>query len=166
MKPAACKRALPVNGYYVLVRRDAHQRPASHLHLRWRRRVADANANGNTGWLQVTGSIDTGDPTQIDRLFRSGIPQTCPAGTTCAIFGDPNPRHYDSYTFTNTTGATQCVNDRYQHGCTGTNFIFIGSVSRQLRSEQHLHQLDRRFRVSARIRISRSRLTSTTGRRL
>ena len=28
---------------------------------------------------QVSGSIDTGDPIQTDRLFRSGIPQTCPA---------------------------------------------------------------------------------------
>ena len=34
------------------------------------------------------GAIDPSDPTQTDRLFRSGIPQTCPASTTCAIFGD------------------------------------------------------------------------------
>ena len=34
---------------------------------------------GTPGSCQVTGSIDTGDPTQTDRLFRSGIPQTCPA---------------------------------------------------------------------------------------
>ncbi len=34
---------------------------------------------GTPGGCQVTGSIDTGDPTQTDRLFRSGIPQTCPA---------------------------------------------------------------------------------------
>ena len=31
--------------------------------------------------IVVTGSIDTGDPTQTDRLFRSGIPQTCAAST-------------------------------------------------------------------------------------
>ena len=29
--------------------------------------------------IVVMGSIDTGDPIQTDRLFRSGIPQTCPA---------------------------------------------------------------------------------------
>src|SRR5438876_3953610 len=34
---------------------------------------------GTPGGCQVTGSIDTGDPTQVDRLFRSGVPQTCPA---------------------------------------------------------------------------------------
>src|SRR4029077_17465866 len=75
----------------------------------------------------ATGSIDTGDPTQTDRLFRSGIPQTCPATTTCAIFGDPTARHYDAYTFTNTTGATQCVTVDTNTACTGTNFIFIGA---------------------------------------
>src|SRR5213592_2729281 len=66
-----------------------------------------ATPTGTPGGCEINGSIDTGDPTQTDRLFRSGIPQTCPASTTCAIFGDPTPRHYDSYTFTNTTGATQ-----------------------------------------------------------
>ena len=75
----------------------------------------------------VTGSIDTGDPTQTDRLFRSGIPQTCPASTTCATFGDGLPRHYDEYTFTNTTGVTQCVTVDTNTACTGTNFIFVGA---------------------------------------
>ena len=77
--------------------------------------------------IMVTGSIDTSDPTQTDRLFRSGIPQTCPASTTCATFGDGLPRHYDSYTFTNTTGATQCVTIDTNTACTGTNFIFTGA---------------------------------------
>ena len=77
--------------------------------------------------IVVTGSIDTGDPTQTDRLFRSGVPQTCPASTSCATFGDGLPRHYDSYTFTNTTGATQCVTIDTNTACTGTNFIFIGA---------------------------------------
>jgi N-acetylneuraminic acid mutarotase len=75
----------------------------------------------------INGSIDTSDPTQTDRLFRSGIPQTCPASTTCAIFGDPTPHHYDAYTFTNTTGSTQCVHIDTNTACTGTNFIFIGA---------------------------------------
>jgi hypothetical protein len=79
------------------------------------------------GGCEVTGSIDLSDPTQLDRLFRSGIPQTCPASTTCAVFGDPTPRHYDEYSFTNTTGATQCVTVDTNTACTGTNFIFIGA---------------------------------------
>src|SRR6266700_381198 len=79
------------------------------------------------GGCVINGSIDTGDPTQTDRLFRSGFPQTCPATTSCAILGDGLPRHYDSYTFTNTTGATQCVTVDTNTACTGTNFIFIGA---------------------------------------
>jgi hypothetical protein len=75
----------------------------------------------------VTGSIDLSDPTQFDRLFRSGVPQTCPASTFCAIFGDFAQHHYDSYSFTNTTGASQCVTVDTNTACTGTNFIFTGA---------------------------------------
>ena len=75
----------------------------------------------------VNGSLDPSDPTQLDRLFRSGIPQTCPPSTTCAIFGDPTPRHYDAYTYTNTTGATQCVTVNTDTACTGTNFTFVAA---------------------------------------
>jgi hypothetical protein len=77
--------------------------------------------------IVVNGSIDTGDPTQTDRLFRSGIHQTCAASTSCATFGDGLPRHYDLYTFTNTTGATQCMNIDTNTACTGTHSIFIGA---------------------------------------
>jgi N-acetylneuraminic acid mutarotase len=83
--------------------------------------------SGTPSGCTINGSIDPSDPTQTDRLFRSGIPQTCPASTTCAVFGDPTPRHYDAYTFTNTTGAPQCVTVDTNTACTGTNFIFIGA---------------------------------------
>ena len=83
--------------------------------------------SGTPSGCVVSGSIDTGDPTQTDRLFRSGIPQTCPASTTCATFGDGLPHHYDEYTFTNTTGSTQCVTVDTDTACTGTNFIFIAA---------------------------------------
>jgi N-acetylneuraminic acid mutarotase len=77
--------------------------------------------------IVVNGSIDSGDPTQVDRLFRSGVPQTCPASTTCAIFGDPTPHHYDAYTFTNTTGAPQCVTVDPTTECVGENYIFAAA---------------------------------------
>jgi hypothetical protein len=77
--------------------------------------------------IEVTGSIDLSDPTQFDRLFRSGVAQTCPATTFCSIFGDFSSHHYDSYTFQNTTGASQCVHIDTNTPCTGTNFIFIGA---------------------------------------
>ena len=93
--------------------------------------------------IVIMGSIDTGDPTQTDRLFRSTIPQTCPATTTCAIdVNDQNPHLYDWYTFTNTTGSTQCVTIDTNTACTGTRFIFVAAYLGELRSKQHLHQLD------------------------
>jgi len=77
--------------------------------------------------IVISGSIETGDPMQTDRLSRSDIPQTCPASTTCAIFGDPTPHRYDAYTFTNTTGSTQCVTIDTNTPCTGNQFIFIAA---------------------------------------
>jgi len=76
--------------------------------------------------IVVNGVIDLTDPTQTDRLFRDGIPSTCAAPKVCpGPFGDPTPRHYDSYTFTNDTGSTQCVTvDMDAMTCVGTNFIF------------------------------------------
>src|SRR3954447_25436108 len=86
-----------------------------------------ASASGTPSGCVVTGSLDSSDPTQTDRLFRSGFPQTCPASTTCAVFGDPTPRHYDAYTFTNNTGATQCVTVDPTTECVGTNYTFVAA---------------------------------------
>jgi len=75
--------------------------------------------------IVVDGVIDASDPTQTDRLFRSGIPGTCDALETCpGPFGDGQQHHYDSYTFNNTFGATQCVNVDINTPCAGTNLIF------------------------------------------
>jgi hypothetical protein len=81
------------------------------------------------GGCTINGSLDGSDPTQIDRLFRGGIPQTCPASNSCAIFGDPTPRHYDAYTFTNNTGAPQCVTIDPTTQCVGTNYVFVAAYA-------------------------------------
>ena len=86
-----------------------------------------ATPSGTPTGCIINGSIDTGDPTHTNNLVRSGIPQTCPASTTCGIRSAPNPHHYDQYTFTNTTGATQCVTVDTNTACTGVNFIFIAA---------------------------------------
>jgi hypothetical protein len=78
------------------------------------------------GGCTINGSIDTNSPIQTGRLFRSGFPQTCPASTTCSTF-DTLAHHYNAYTFTNMTGATQCVNIDTNTACTGTNFIFTAA---------------------------------------
>jgi cell division septation protein DedD len=79
------------------------------------------------GGCTVTGVIDASDPTQTDRMFRDGIASTCAAPKVCpGVLGDGLPRHYDTHTFTNTTGATQCVTvDVDAMTCTGVNFIFV-----------------------------------------
>ena len=75
--------------------------------------------------IVVDGVIDASDPTQTDRLFRSGIPGACDALETCpGPFGDGQQHHYDSYSFSNTFGATQCVNVDINTACAGTNLIF------------------------------------------
>ena len=75
----------------------------------------------------ITGTIDTSDLTQTDRLGRSGIPQTCPASTTCAIQSIPMTPNYDAYTFTNNTGASQCVTVDTNTDCTGAHSIFVAA---------------------------------------
>jgi N-acetylneuraminic acid mutarotase len=75
----------------------------------------------------INGSIADPDPTQTDKLVASGIPQTCPPTTTCAIFGDPDQFRYDAYTFTNSTNATQCVNIDTNTTCSGNHNIFTAA---------------------------------------
>src|SRR5581483_3202361 len=76
----------------------------------------------------INGAIDLSDPTQTDRLFRDGIPSTCAAPKTCpGPFGDGQQHHYDAYSFTNTTGATQCVSVDANTACVGTNYIFLAA---------------------------------------
>ena len=78
------------------------------------------------GGCTVNGSIDGGDPTQTDRMFRDGIPSTCDAPKVCpGPFGDGLQHHYDSYTYTNNTGSTQCVTVDPTTECVGTNYIFV-----------------------------------------
>jgi hypothetical protein len=78
------------------------------------------------GGCTVNGSIDGSDPTQTDRMFRDGIPSTCAVPKVCpGPFGDGLQHHYDSYTYTNNTGSTQCVTVDPTTECVGTNYTFV-----------------------------------------
>ena len=77
--------------------------------------------------IVIEGSIDLNDPTQVDHLNRSGIPQTCPASNSCEVAGDQLLHHYDSYTFTNTSGSSQCVTIDTNSACSGVRFIFTAA---------------------------------------
>jgi hypothetical protein len=74
----------------------------------------------------ITGSIDNSDPTQVDRLFRSFTPGNCYHTFTCSTRA-AGAIHYDAYTFTNTTGSTQCVTVDMNTACGETNFIFTAA---------------------------------------
>lgn len=75
----------------------------------------------------ITGSIDNSDPTQNDRLNRGVISGCCGTTYSCQIFGDGQLHHYDAYTFTNTSGSTQCVTVGIDTECQGSNFIFAAA---------------------------------------
>jgi hypothetical protein len=57
----------------------------------------------------VTGAISTTDPTQKGRLFRDGTPSTCAVPKVSQSAFDTTPYFFDSYTFTNATGASECL---------------------------------------------------------
>jgi hypothetical protein len=71
--------------------------------------------------------IGSSDPTQNDRLNRGVISGCCGTTYPCQIFGDGQLHHYDAYTFTNTTGSTQCVTVGIDTDCQGGNFIFTAA---------------------------------------
>ena len=75
----------------------------------------------------ITGSLDDSDPTQNDRLNRGVISGCCGTSYPCQIFGDGQLHHYDPYTFTNTTGSTQCVTVDIKTDYQGNNFIFTAA---------------------------------------
>ncbi len=81
-------------------------------------------------WLRpattVSGSITAGDPTQTNRLFRSGIPSECGAPNACSTVA--GTYHYTAHTFVNTTGAQACITATLTTACPlASNPIFAGA---------------------------------------
>jgi hypothetical protein len=89
--------------------------------------TATASPTPSCAPITITGSIDNSDPTQVDRMNRSGVSSCCGGGPVCVIFGDGQLHHYDAYAFTNTTGSTQCVTVAISTDCQGSNFIFTAA---------------------------------------
>ena len=81
--------------------------------------------SGSPCQTTFNGAIDTSDPTQTNRLFRSGIASACGTPNACSTLA--GTFHYDAYTSVNTTGSPACVTATLTTACTGTNFIFGGS---------------------------------------
>jgi hypothetical protein len=79
------------------------------------------------GFERFTGAITLNDPTQAGRLLRDEVRSTCQAPKTCPGIEDNAARHYDSYTRTNNTNATQCVTVGISTTCQGTQFTFMAA---------------------------------------
>ena len=74
--------------------------------------------------IAIYGSINNGDPTQVNRVFRSGTASSCGGPLRPCSIVTAGAIHYNAYTFTNTTGSTQCVTVNLYTSCGGTNNIF------------------------------------------
>ncbi|HEU0304906.1 MAG TPA: hypothetical protein VFR32_10035 [Gaiellaceae bacterium] len=67
--------------------------------------------------VTAIGFLSNTDKQMHDRLFRDGNPSGCHGKLSPGLFGDQIVRRYDKYTFTNTTGASQCVTVFLAHDC-------------------------------------------------
>ena len=79
------------------------------------------------GTISQTGAITLSDPTQTGRLTRDGVASTCAAPKVCPGVFDATVRHYDQYSYTNTSASSVCVTiDLHVGSCigTGANAIF------------------------------------------
>ena len=75
-----------------------------------------------TGNIAATGAIANTDPTQTGRLGLGDPKSSCAVAKAVSGFSDTLTRHYDSYTYTNSTGAAQCVTVAVTQNC-GNNAV-------------------------------------------
>ena len=71
-----------------------------------------------------TGQVDaafTGANTQDGRIFRDAVPSTCPSKVYPGQFGVGTTFNYETFTYTNTSGATACVTVNFNPDTSGAN---------------------------------------------
>ena len=84
------------------------------------------------GYVTYTGSITNTDTTQTGRLGLFDPKSLCGAPKSCSSVSDNNPRHYDSYTYTNNTGVTECVTVHIDQACSDNaiqSVTYLGSFN-------------------------------------
>jgi hypothetical protein len=80
--------------------------------------------------ISATGVLTNTDPVQTGRLGRSAAISSCAVPKACPAAGDTLVRHYDSYTLTNNSGASQCVTVRVVNHCGNNSLLsaaYLGS---------------------------------------
>ncbi len=77
--------------------------------------------------VEYTGIIDGTEPTQVGRLNRNSIQSTCASPKAFASVFDPGTNfHYDTHSYTNTSGAVECVLVEF-NGLNSTANIMVGA---------------------------------------
>lgn len=69
-----------------------------------------------------TGQVDTaftGATTQLGRIFRDAIQSACPSKVYPGLFNPATTYNYESFTYTNTSGATACVTVNFNPDTSG-----------------------------------------------
>ena len=74
--------------------------------------------------LTAQGSITGADRTQAGRIIRDWAPSACGAVKNVPETADTAARHYDAYTYANTSTSSQCVTVQLSSTCTGSNDVF------------------------------------------
>lgn len=87
-------------------------------------------AQGASPTQTFNGTLAAGDGTLAGgRLFRDAVPSVCGTPKVYPGLSGTGPYYYDTYTFTNTTGSTQCVTVTYVASGTGNAFATAYSGS-------------------------------------
>jgi hypothetical protein len=78
-----------------------------------------------------TGSIVSGDPSHTNFTnFAGGGPSVCGPTPACpGVITDSSSYHYDTYTFTNTTGSSQCVTVTVNAASCGTGSVGLAAYA-------------------------------------
>jgi hypothetical protein len=79
------------------------------------------------GGVTVSGVITNTDPIQTGRVTRGSPASVCSTPRGCpGVVADSFPRHYDSYTYQNTTNRTACVTVNIINNCADNTILSAG----------------------------------------
>ena len=81
--------------------------------------------------ISFSGNIANTDPTQTGRLTRNGVASSCASPKAYPGANDATVRHFDQYSFTNTTASTACVTATVSNTCASNIFpvAYLGSYN-------------------------------------
>ena len=106
----------------------------------------------------VAGSF-TGTTVQNGRIFRDALPSACPGKAYPGIFNAATTFNYESYTYTNTSGAAACVTVNFDPDTVGTTPV-LPTPMPVLISAAMIQRIKRQTSLAMSVRVWRSRFPS------